>query len=299
MEKRGTLFFLFFDFKGILFSNVVLFSLGGSGIYFSVLRDQRTPADLYVSAILFLIPLHWALVGFLVRNSLKGKFNSLGGSGKGIETGTLPPDREFLGSRIYNLRMTPHFLFNSLMTLRIYMESERDDAVEYLDSLSNMLRYSFRFVDRDRVSLREELDFTLSYFDLVKNKTKHPFRILIKKEVGMEIGKVFVPPFLIQTLVENSVKHAVMKSKHSIVIEVEIGWELEDRIRITVQDNGPGARIARDDLEEGTFFYLRRRLKEICTEADLRIQSEIGNGFKTEISLYDASLLEARSKIYS
>lgn len=299
MEKRGALFFLFFDGKGIFFSNLLLFSLAGTGIYFSSLQSPRTSAHLYITLILLFMPLHFVFACFLIRNAFQGRFKNSDTTTKGFEAGRVPPDREFLGSRIYNLRMTPHFLFNSLMTLRIYMESEREDAVEYLDSLSNMLRYSFRFVDRDRVSLREELDFTLSYFDLVKNKAKHPFRILIKKEVGMEIGKVFVPPFLIQTLVENSVKHAVMKSKHSIVIEVEIGWEFEDRIRITVQDNGPGARIAGDDLEEGTFFYLRRRLKEICTEADLRIQSEIGNGFKTEISLYDASLLEARSKIYS
>lgn len=291
-------FFLFFDWRGFLLFNLPVFLSTGLGIYLVFFREGESPIIAFFPYLLFAFAFYFILTSYLFRNHIRKTFKKRYDISDQAEKQRPSRENGFLGSQVYNLRMTPHFLFNSLMTLRIYMESEREDSVDYLDSLSNMLRYSFRFVDQDRVSLREELDFTLAYFDLVKNKGKNSFRIIIKKEVDIEIGEIFIPPFLIQTLVENSVKHAVMKSKQSIIIEVEIGREYPDRIRIVVQDNGPGAKVE-SDFAEGTFFYLRRRLKEICLDANLNIQSEIGNGFKTEISFYNSAEARQRKKSLS
>ncbi|TGK31777.1 hypothetical protein EHQ12_01680 [Leptospira gomenensis] len=283
MGKRGTLFSLFFDKKGTFVWNGTLCLLSGSGIYFS-LRESSSPTPVFYFLILcFFLPFSFLLI-FILYLALNRKNKEVESF---EETENSASERSFLGSRIYNLRMTPHFLFNSLMTLRIYMEGERADAIDYLDSLSNMLRYSFRFVDRERVSISEELDFTLSYFDLIKEKAKRPFRILLKKGEDLELGEVFIPPFLIQTLVENSIKHAVLKSNSTVTIEILIQKSSADRICIVVRDDGPGAKIA-GAFSSGTFFFLKRRLNEICSQSDLKIESSPGEGFKTEISFHNA-----------
>ncbi|AOP33327.1 hypothetical protein A0128_05385 [Leptospira tipperaryensis] len=298
MGKNRILFFLLSDYRGVLFLNIVFCLLLGLSLYISVNHNLEIYSKISIFLIVFILYAQYLGLCLFCRSLLLKRVRE--NSGLQSETKlNLPKEKnDFVGSHIYNLRMTPHFLFNSLMTLRILMESDSENAIEYLDSLANMLRYSFRFVAQERVSLREELDFTLSYFDLIKNKAKNPFRIILKREVDVEIGEVYIPPFLIQTLVENSVKHAVMKSKQSIVIEVEIGKIRPDHIRIVVQDNGPGVAIV-EDFTEGTFFYLRKRLNEICLDADLRIQSEVGNGFKAEISFYNASSeVKKKERIY-
>ncbi|PKA04908.1 hypothetical protein CH375_08260 [Leptospira ellisii] len=291
MGKRGTLLSLFFDKKGTFFWNGTLCLLSGSGIYFSLGEFSAPTPVLYILILCFFFPFSFLLISVLYLVLI----SESKGIGDFEETENSASERSFLGSRIYNLRMTPHFLFNSLMTLRIYMEGERADAIDYLDSLSNMLRYSFRFVDRERVSISEELDFTLSYFDLIKEKAKGPFRILLKKGEELELGEVFIPPFLIQTLVENSIKHAVLKSDSTVTIEILIQKPSSDRIRIIVQDDGPGAKIA-GTFSSGTFFYLRRRLNEICSQSDLKIQSSPGEGFKTEISFHNSHSTQERKK---
>ncbi|MBM9576868.1 histidine kinase [Leptospira sp. 201903070] len=298
MGKNRILFFLLSDYRGLLLLSCIFCFLLGSGLYISVNHPLEVYSKISIFLIVFILYCQYLGVCLFCRVLLLKK-NQEDLNFPTEPTIHLPKEKKvFVGSQIYNLRMTPHFLFNSLMTLRIRMESYREGAIEYLDSLANMLRYSFRFAEEERVSLREELDFTLSYFDLVKNKAKAPFRIILRKEVDVEIDEVYIPPFLIQTLVENSVKHAVLKSKESIVIEVEIGKTRSDYIRIVVKDNGPGAAIV-DDFTKGTFFYLRRRLNEICLDADLRIHSEIGNGFKTEISFYvESSERKRKSGLY-
>ncbi|MBM9500534.1 histidine kinase [Leptospira sp. 201903071] len=298
MGKNKTLFFLLSDYRGLLLLSCVFCSLLGYGLYIPVTHPLDTYSKIRIFAIVFILYSQYLGVCLFCRRLLIEKTQA-DLDFQTEPTIRLPKEKKgFIGSQVYNLRMTPHFLFNSLMTLRIRMENDSEGAIDYLDSLANMLRYSFRFAGEDRVSLREELDFTLSYFDLVKTKAKAPFRIILRKEVDVEIGEVYIPPFLIQTLVENSVKHAVLKSKESILIEVEIGKTHSDHIRIVVKDNGPGAAIV-DDFTKGTFFYLRRRLNEICLDAELRIHSEIGNGFKTEISFYnESSVRERKESVY-
>ncbi|XDD49358.1 sensor histidine kinase [Leptospira sp. WS92.C1] len=293
MEKNRALLFLVSDYRGILISNGLFCTLLGSAFYGLLFHSSETDSRIRLSLILGFLFIQYLVLFFICRHLLIEKYGSEGNP-ETKNPAKFPVEKKvFLGAQIYNLRMTPHFLFNSLMTLRIYMESARSDAVEYLDSLANMLRYSFRFVDRDKVSLKEELDFMLSYFDLIKNKANHPFRIILKKDESVDIDKISIPPFLIQTLVENSIKYGVMTSDKPVLIEVEITNDDSDRVKIVVKDDGPGTTVSKN-FSEGTFFYLKRRLNEICIDVDFRIQSDLGKGFRTEISFCNPALVSGR-----
>lgn len=116
-------------------------------------------------------------------------------------------------AEIRNLRrqMDPHFLFNSLNTVRALIPPENREARDAVTHLSDLLRGSLRQSDKPLIPLREELAAIDSH--LAIEQLRFGERLGFHRRVGAGLDHWLVPPFLIQTLVENAIKHGVAKSE--------------------------------------------------------------------------------------
>jgi hypothetical protein len=109
-------------------------------------------------------------------------------------------------------QINPHFLFNSLNSLSaLVREGKSDDAVSYIDRLSDTFRYTIRDADTT-TTLGEELEFTNAYKYLLE--VRYAGKLFIDIEIEEEKSGWILPTFSIQPLIENAVKHnTITRSK--------------------------------------------------------------------------------------
>jgi sensor histidine kinase YesM len=103
-------------------------------------------------------------------------------------------------------QLQPHFLFNSLSTLKSLINNDAGLAEEYLVKLSEFLRFTISANENTVIKLSEEVQFTSDYIDLQKIRFSGSFFSEIS--IPEEITKTYkIPIYALQTLVENAIKH--------------------------------------------------------------------------------------------
>jgi sensor histidine kinase YesM len=136
-----------------------------------------------------------------------------------------------------NLRsqLNPHFLFNSMNSIRALIDIDPEKAKNNITKLSNLLRKSLVMGGNKLVAFEQELSIVTDYLDL--EKTRFEERLNIVFEVDAELNKLPFPPFLLQTLVENAIKHGISVLIEGGTIHVRAINELE-QYRIEVENSG-------------------------------------------------------------
>jgi hypothetical protein len=124
-------------------------------------------------------------------------------------------DRELSILKIKNLeaeqqqliqQLQPHFLFNSLSTLKSLINTNTEQAEEYLIKLSDFLRFTISSYANRMVDLKEELKFTGDYIKLQQIRFGASFQCDIN--IPENIRQLYqLPVYALQTLVENAIKH--------------------------------------------------------------------------------------------
>ncbi|HVU16986.1 MAG TPA: sensor histidine kinase [Candidatus Didemnitutus sp.] len=111
--------------------------------------------------------------------------------------------------RALKSQLNPHFLFNSLNSLRALIDEDAPRAREAVTRLANMLRYSLQSGQLETVPFDDELRIVQDYLAL--EQIRHENRLKVRWEIGPEVptAGVVVPPMLLQTLVENAVKYGI------------------------------------------------------------------------------------------
>lgn len=123
-------------------------------------------------------------------------------------------------SELKNLRsqLNPHFLFNSLNSIRALVDIEPDKAKKSITTLSNLLRHSLVLGKENLVSLSSELSIAKSYLDLEKIRFEE--RLKVDWEIDDELENFEIPPFSMQMMVENAIKHGISNLKDGGVVKI-------------------------------------------------------------------------------
>ena len=111
--------------------------------------------------------------------------------------------------RALKSQVNPHFLFNSLNSLRALIDEDAPRARESVTRLANMLRYSLQSGQLETVAFEEELRIVEDYLALEHIRHEDRLRVRWELEREGELRLVPVPPMLLQTLVENAVKYGI------------------------------------------------------------------------------------------
>ncbi|REK65751.1 MAG: two-component sensor histidine kinase [Cohnella sp.] len=190
--------------------------------------------------------------------------------------------------------INPHFLYNALQAISTKaLKNERYDIADMVDALALTLRYCIS--GKDIVQAREELGHIERYLAL--QKARFGSRLQVKYEWDESLKELQIPKLSIQSLVENSIKHALEKVSSTITIVIGAGLNPTHAV-ISVRDDGPGippdrlGEILRSletkweerETENIGLVNLHTRLKLLYgDEAGLVIRSDEGG---TEMSMW-------------
>lgn len=136
-----------------------------------------------------------------------------------------------------NLRsqLNPHFIFNALNSIRALVDEEPSKSKQAITQLSNILRNSL-MIDRQKlVSLGEELETVRDYLALEAIRYEERLRVTIKSDP--QANEFLIPPLMVQTLVENGIKHGISVLKAGGKIEV-LCQVRENALLIQIRNSG-------------------------------------------------------------
>ncbi|MBI2280045.1 MAG: histidine kinase [Bacteroidetes bacterium] len=132
-------------------------------------------------------------------------------------------------------QLNPHFIFNSMNSIRALVDEDPQLAKSAITQLSNVLRNSLMTGKKKIIPLSDELKIVDDYLSL--EKTRFEEKLTIVKHIESNTENFLIPPLMIQTLVENGIKHGTSKLPEGGVLEIQSKLENENLI-ITIYNSG-------------------------------------------------------------
>jgi two-component system, LytTR family, sensor kinase len=135
----------------------------------------------------------------------------------------------------FKSQMNPHFMFNALNSIRALIDENPTRAKEAITMLSGILRNALMSGKRQTVTISEELEMVEKYLSLEKIRFEH--RLEVKLSIDQSVLSFEIPPLMLQTIVENGVKHGISKRVQGGFIELVLE-DAEEKIDIRVINSG-------------------------------------------------------------
>jgi two-component system LytT family sensor kinase len=175
--------------------------------------------------------------------------------------------------RALESQINPHFLFNCLNSIRALVVIDPPRAQEMVTRLANVLRNSLRHDRQHTVPLVSELESVADYLALEAIR----FEERLRSEIAVDpaVAQCFIPPMLLQTLVENAIKHGIgrVTGVGSLNIRAEL---IEGAIRLVVENTGRLASTPPTPNQLG-LVNIRERLSLLYGErASLKLDDDNG-----------------------
>ena len=175
-------------------------------------------------------------------------------------------------------RLQPHFLFNTLNAISSLIQDDPDHAERMVERLAALLRFSLDASERGLVPLADELKIVGDYLEI--ERARLGTRLSFTLDVDPEAAGREIPPLTIQTLVENSVKHAIAPRPAGGRIRV-VASLAGDRLVLSVWDDGPGFTAAAMRPGHGLESLQARLAARFGAAAELTIAGRDGGTLVT------------------
>jgi sensor histidine kinase YesM len=177
-------------------------------------------------------------------------------------------------------QFNPHFVFNTLHSLMLLVRADPAAAERAIEDVATLIRYAsvLQREDVDLVPLARELEVARRYVALEKLRLEH--RLQVAWAVEVDPDSVAVPPFALQTLLENAIKHGLEPSPAGGTVGIRAAVE-GGTLSITVTDDGRGAdpRNVAGAVNHGLEILQRRLASLYGSDASLTWTTAPGRGF--------------------
>jgi sensor histidine kinase YesM len=144
--------------------------------------------------------------------------------------------------RALKSQVNPHFIFNSLNSLRALIEENPARARTAVTQLANLLRYSLQSGQLETVPFEDELEVVNDYLAL--EQVRHEERLRLRLDIAPGALRLPIPPMLLQTLVENAVKYGITPRAEGGEIAI-VARNEGGALRIQVSNPGEITRAGR------------------------------------------------------
>lgn len=183
--------------------------------------------------------------------------------------------------------INPHFIFNSLNSIRALVDENPQRARKAVTELSNILRSSMQVEKVEAVPLEKELNIVKDYLALENMRFED--RLRVEYDIDEDTLSQPVPPMMLQTLVENAIKHGISKQISGGVVRVISAFR--DNFHELIVQNTGQLRIKIN--AEGSQDEMSGRGFGISSTTN-RLNLLYGNKASFEIKQINGSLVEAR-----
>ena len=186
--------------------------------------------------------------------------------------------------RVMMSQIQPHFVYNSLSSISTLIPIDPKKAQEALDNFTEYLRHNISSLTETKlIPFDNELKHVETYIALEKIR----FNDRINVTYDIKAKDFYVPPLSIQPILENAIKHGILKKVEggNLIIKT---YETEKSYIVEVIDDGVGFDISSIDFDSNKHFginNIKQRLKSMCN-GTLEITSEPNKGAKSVISFY-------------
>lgn len=178
-------------------------------------------------------------------------------------------------------QLNPHFIFNSMNTIRALIEEDPEKSKQSVTRLSNILRSSLLMGRKKVISFSEEMQLVEDYLNL--EKTRFEERLQCKFDIGDNTKDHLIPPMLLQTLVENGIKHGISKLPDGGKIEVR-AWKENGDLNLLILNDGK-MDLDQKPISGFGLMNTKERLKLLYGDRAHFSISDTGNGVKAEVSI--------------
>lgn len=132
-------------------------------------------------------------------------------------------------------QLNPHFMFNSMNSIRALVDEDPVLAKTAITQLSTILRNSLIIGKRKTIPLEEEMNVVRSYLAL--ESIRYEERLVVQIDIEPLVAKCHVPPLMLQTLVENAIKHGISQLTKGGVISLKARTQ-EGYLFIQIENTG-------------------------------------------------------------
>lgn len=133
-------------------------------------------------------------------------------------------------------QLNPHFLFNALNSVRALVDEDPQKAKNAITKISSMLRYSLMMDKNQTIDFEEELSTVKDYLLLESIRFEDRLQVRYLIEDGAYSYKI--PPMMLQTIVENAIKHGISNLVQGGMIEIKCKVGVKDHLYIQVKNSG-------------------------------------------------------------
>ncbi|MCK0155719.1 tetratricopeptide repeat protein [Cellulophaga sp. F20128] len=193
-----------------------------------------------------------------------------------------------LEQKMLRSQMNPHFLFNSLNSIKLYIiNNEKKNAVHYLNKFSKLVRKILEASSLKEISLADELETAELYMNIenIRFSNKIDFSYTIDKSVDVEHVKI--PSLILQPFLENALWHGLSSKEGEKVITMHISKIEDGYIKISIVDNGIG-RAASERIKENKVLKRKSLGVNITKERLANFSKDYLNTFNVEfVDLFD------------
>lgn len=195
-------------------------------------------------------------------------------------------------------QMNPHFLFNSLNSIKLYIiNNEKKNAVHYLNKFSKLVRKILEASSLKEIPLAEELETVELYMNIENIRFNNEIQFGITVDKGIDTHLVKIPSLILQPFLENALWHGLSSKPGEKRIDLHVSRTNPRFINIAITDNGVG-RAEAEKLKESKVLKRKSVGIDITRERLANFSKDYQNSFEVEIvDLYDENGLPSGTQI--
>jgi LytS/YehU family sensor histidine kinase len=133
-------------------------------------------------------------------------------------------------------QLNPHFIFNALNSIRALVDEDPDKSKTAITQLSNILRNSLVVNRRKLIDLKDEIKTVMDYLAL--ESVRFEERLSVFYNIDPATTSCQVPPLMLQTLVENGIKHGISKLTYGGQIRISARINEDNNLEIEIRNSG-------------------------------------------------------------
>ncbi len=142
-------------------------------------------------------------------------------------------------------QMNPHFIFNSLNAIKLYIiNNEQKNAVYYLNKFSKLIRKILVASRNKETSLSDEIETIKLYMDIENIRFRNEIKANIIIDKGLNINTIKTPSLILQPFIENAIWHGLSPKKGVKKIDVSFEKHKDTHVKISIIDNGVGRKVS-------------------------------------------------------
>ncbi len=257
---------------------IIYIPVFASGHLLGVEREPQHLTASIIASILNItsVMLVWSLIYFAIHffeNSKKAEIETLifEAAVKDFELKTL------------KAQLNPHFMFNAMNSIRALIEEDPQNAKDAITKLSNLMRYTLRIERTETVPLAEELKTIQDYLDLEKIRFEERLNYKIKSTTDAD--RVEIPPMMVQTLVENGIKHGISQITKGGELQID-AKVVDSNLMIEIRNSGKFDEEALKNSQGFGVSNTKHRLSLLYGEsASLSLTNENSNTVITKLKI--------------